>query len=82
MYVSRVDMDIVRSDEVRAMKKQYREKFGKPFPPFNYDDFPGTKTLLGAEMYRGLLEKSLREGKPHDKDSYWPDLLNGRFELP
>ncbi len=70
MYVTRADADILCTDEVRELKRKYREKFGEQFNPFNYDDFPGTKTQRPGEMYKEALLKALQRDEPTRIESH------------
>ena len=65
MYIIPDDMQILCSDEVMDMQRQYHKKFGEIFLCFNYADFPGSKTQLAAEMYRDALRKAVADDKPH-----------------
>lgn len=65
MYVARVDVQILKSDEVHKMEEEYKERFGEYFVQFNYADFQGTKEKPAAQIYKETLEKALREGKPY-----------------
>lgn len=65
MYVIRGDMEILASDEVMEMRREYERRFGERFIAFNYADFPGTKTQMAADMYRETLRKALQENKPY-----------------
>lgn len=66
MFVMREDAEILCSDEVMDMRREYTARFGKRFLMFNYVDFPGTETMRPAEMYREILRKALQENKPCD----------------
>lgn len=65
MYVARIDMDILRSDEVMDMRREYEEKFGERFIYFNYADFHATEEKCAAQVYKETLEKALRDNKPY-----------------
>nr|DAQ76844.1 MAG TPA: hypothetical protein [Caudoviricetes sp.] len=69
MYVARVDSAILRSDEVRKMEKEYKERFGEWFIPFNYADFDRQGEKPAAQIYKETLEKALRENKPYHIES-------------
>ena len=65
MYVARVDALVIKSQEVRDLRKHYEEKFGERFIAFNYADFLGTETQHAAEMYREILRKTVQDDKPY-----------------
>jgi len=70
MVVIPADMEIVNSAEVWELRKKYEVKFGEQFNPFNYDDFPGTKTQRPGEMYKEALLKALQRDKPTRIESH------------
>lgn len=76
MPVAREDGIILCSKEVMDMRREYESRFGKRFLMFNYVDFPGTKTMRPAEMYREILRKALRENKPCDMVSHRYDVID------
>lgn len=76
MVVNHKDAEILCSDEVMSMRRQYREKFGEDFLWFNYIDFPGTKTQAAADMYREILKKALADDKPSTMVSHWFDSMD------
>lgn len=76
MYVIREDGEILRTDEVINMLKQYEETFGERFLCFNYVDFPSTKTKIAGEVYRDTLRKALQEGKPCRIVSHRYDIID------
>lgn len=69
MYVIRSDMEILH--EIQGLLDQYEEKFGERFIPFNYVDFPRTKTQLSGEIYREALQEALTKDKPTRIESQW-----------
>ena len=69
MYVIRVDMEILGSEEVQRMLDEYEEKFGERFIAFNYADFHGTKEKRAAQIYKETLEQALKDNKPYHIES-------------
>ena len=69
MYVIREDAEILTSEEVIKMKKEYEKRFGERFITFNYDDFQSTKEKTAGQLYKEALETALREGKPYHIES-------------
>lgn len=65
MYVAPRDSTILRSDEVYNLKKEYREKFGEGFIPFNYSDFQGTEDIPAAQFYLETLRKAVEADEPY-----------------
>lgn len=76
MFVIEEDAEILCSDEVMDMRKEYEKRFGKRFLCFNYVDFPGKETMRPAEMYREILRKALQENKPCDMVSHRYDTMD------
>lgn len=54
MYVNPVDGKIIAKSDTIALKREYINKYGKPFPHFNYEDFPN-----GANQYLNALKDAL-----------------------
>ena len=79
MYVARVDSEIICTDEMDELKEEYERRFGKRFIPFNYADFDRIGDKCAAQVYKVVLEKCLREGKPTSIVSKWcgPNSLFG-----
>ena len=69
MYVARVDMKILKTDEVRKMLDEYEERFKERFIAFNYADFDRQGEKPAAQIYKETLEKALRENKPYHIES-------------
>ncbi len=65
MYVAPTDAKIVNSEEVWELKRQYEERFGERFIPFNYPDFPGDENTLPGQAYKNAIIHALEEGKPY-----------------
>ncbi len=76
MYVARIDMRVLKTDEVHSMLNQYEEKFGERFIAFNYADFPGSDTQCAGEMYRDILKKALEDDKPYHIVSHRYDHID------
>lgn len=72
MYVIRADAEILCSKEVRAMEKEYHEKFGEWFAYFNYADFQGVHGEAGsaARQYREALREALAKDEPTRIESH------------
>jgi len=72
MYVIRADADILCTDEVRELKRKYREKFGEQFICFNYADFQGERGIVGsaAQQYKKALEEALEKDEPTHIESH------------
>lgn len=56
MYINPIDGKIIAESNVIALKKEYFRKHGKPFPHFNYEDFPH-----GANQYLNSLKAALSD---------------------
>ena len=69
MYVCRCDANILTSNDAFKMQKEYEQKFGRRFLPFNYDDFDGTDDKCAAQIWKEELEKCLRENHPTTMES-------------
>ena len=65
MYIARIDMQILKTDEVKKMKAEYEKRFGERFIEFNYADFDRQGEKPAAQIYKETLEKTLRENKPY-----------------
>lgn len=65
MYVARVDMRILKTDEVRRMKAEYEKRFGERFIAFSYADFHRIGDQCAAQIYKETLQKALEENKPY-----------------
>ena len=59
MYVARVDVDVLKSEEMHKLWDQYEAKFGKHFVPFNYENFHRVGDKCAAEMYKEALIEAL-----------------------
>ena len=58
MYISRTEMQILKSSEVRELQMKYVEKTGVGYPGFNHDDFSGITDYLNT------LKKAIETGVP------------------
>ena len=65
MYIIPEDMQILCSDEVMDMQRQYHKKFGEIFLCFNYADFPGSMKHQSADNSRDALSKAVAVDMPH-----------------
>lgn len=65
MYVNPRDMKIIRTEEMYHLQKEYREKFGEGFIPFNYADFHGTETIPAAQVYLETLREAVKADTPY-----------------
>ena len=64
MYIIREDMEILKSDEIKKLLKEYYEKFGEQFVYFNYTDFQGDGQKRAAEFYLEALREAVKKGTP------------------
>ena len=64
MYITRVDAVYMKEHNDMELLLEYRRRFGKKAPCFNYADFPGTEKMCAGQMYIEALEKALNENKP------------------
>lgn len=76
MFVMKEDAEIICSDEVMALMKQYHEKFGERFLAFNYIDFPGNDYQRPAEMYKEALKKAVECDEPTHIESHRFDVID------
>ena len=76
MYVTPRDSEILRSEEMYALKKRYREKFGEGFIPFNYVDFQGTEDVAAAYFYLETLRKAVEATEPFHLVSHRYDFFD------
>ena len=65
MCVAYEDMQILTSDEVLKLKREYRERFGERFIAFNYADFPGTEDIASGQQYLDALKNALETNTPY-----------------
>lgn len=76
MYVIQKDLEILRSDEVQAMEKEYHEKFGEWFAYFNYIDFQRKGDKRAAQVYKEALEEALTKDEPTRIESHRYDIFD------
>lgn len=65
MYIAPRDSAILRSSEMLGLKKEYRNKFGEGFIPFNYSNFRGTEDTPAAKFYLETLRKAVETDEPY-----------------
>lgn len=76
MYVVPRDSAILRSSEMFDLKKEYRDKFGEGFIPFNYSDFQGTEHTPAAQIYLETLRKAVEADEPYRIVSHRYDFFD------
>lgn len=76
MYVAPRDSEILRSEEMFRLKREYRKKFGEGFIPFNYSDFQGTEDTPAAQVYLETLRKAVEADKPYHIVSHRYDIFD------
>ncbi len=69
MYVTAIDMNVLKSPELKAFLDQYEDKFKERFIAFNYADFHRQGEKCAAQVYRETLEKALLDDKPYHIES-------------
>jgi hypothetical protein len=65
MYIAPRDRDILRSDELYVLKKEYQAKYGENFTCFNYADFHGTDDTPAAQFYLEALREAVKADQPY-----------------
>ncbi len=65
MYVAKVDVKVLKTEEMHKLLDLYEETFGERFIAFNYADFHSDGEKCAAQVYKETLQKALNDEKPY-----------------